>query len=194
MCIMFIQQPFSHTVSRKQKLDEALVDMIVKDGQPFSIVEDEEFRNFIKILDPSYSIPSRKTVKAMVEARYTVTKEKAMAEIKQTSAVSLTTDMWTSVNMDAYLGVTCHYVSDSLDLVTVLLGVQYFPLTHTAANIADTIANLMTEWGITEKVRGMVTDGAHNIVASVNQLNIRHIYCFAHMLNLIVKKITLSDF
>lgn len=93
--------------------------MIVKDGQPFSIVEDEGFQNFIKILDPSYSIPSCKTVKAMVAARYTVTKEKALAEIKQTSGVSLTADMWTSVNMDAYLGVTCHYVSDSLDLATV---------------------------------------------------------------------------
>lgn len=189
MCVcLFIVDVVSHTVSRKQKLDEALVDMIVKDGQPFSIVEDEGFQNFIKILDPSYSTPSRKTLKAMVEARYTVTKEKALAEIKQTSAVSLTADMWTSVNMDAYLGVTCHYVSDSLDLATVLLGVQYFPLTHTAANISDAVANLMTEWGITEKVCGMVTDGAHNIVASVTQLNIRHIYCFAHMLNLIVKK------
>ncbi|TWW56101.1 hypothetical protein D4764_08G0000880 [Takifugu flavidus] len=70
----------SGPVSRKQKLDEALVDMIVKDGQPFSIIEDEGFQNFIKILDPSYSIPSRKTVKAMVEARYTVAKEKALAE------------------------------------------------------------------------------------------------------------------
>ncbi len=30
----------SHPVSRKQRLDEALVDMIVKDGQPFSVVED----------------------------------------------------------------------------------------------------------------------------------------------------------
>ncbi|TWW71070.1 hypothetical protein D4764_17G0005530 [Takifugu flavidus] len=55
--------------SRKQKLDEALMDMIVKDGQPFSIIEDERFQNFIKILDPSFSIPSCKTVKAMVEAR-----------------------------------------------------------------------------------------------------------------------------
>ncbi|XP_029689209.1 zinc finger BED domain-containing protein 4-like [Takifugu rubripes] len=34
----------------------------------------------------------------------------------------------------------------------------------------------------------MVTDGAHNIVASVTLLNVRHIYCFAHMLNVIVKK------
>lgn len=63
LCIIFIEQPFSHTVSRKQKLDEALVDMIVKDGQPFSIVEDEGFQNFIKILDPSYSIPSHKKCK-----------------------------------------------------------------------------------------------------------------------------------
>lgn len=63
-------------------------------------------------------------------------------------------------------------MSDILDLATVLLGVQYFPLTHTEANISDAIANLMTEWGITEKVCGMVTDGAHNTVASVTQLNV----------------------
>nr|XP_046263256.1 E3 SUMO-protein ligase ZBED1-like isoform X2 [Scatophagus argus] len=175
-------------MSRKQKLDEALVDMIVKDSQPFSIVDNEGFQNFVKILDPSYSLSSRKTVKAMVEARFAETKEKAIADIKQASAVSLTADMWTSVNMGTYLGVTCHYVSDHLDLATVCLGVQYFPLGHTAANIADAMANLMTEWEITEKVSGMVTDGAHNIVASVNQLQVRHIYCFAHMLNLVVKE------
>lgn len=31
-------------VSRKQKLDVALVDMIVLDAQPFSIVEDKGFK------------------------------------------------------------------------------------------------------------------------------------------------------
>ncbi len=65
----------SHPVSRKQRLDEALVDMIVKDGQPSSMVEDEGFRNFVKILDPSYTIPSRKSVKAMVEARYNIIRQ-----------------------------------------------------------------------------------------------------------------------
>ncbi len=80
-------------MSRKQRLDEALVDMIVKDGQPVSLVKDEGFRNFVKILDPSYTIPSRKSVKAMVEARYDIIREKAMAEVKQASAVSLTADI-----------------------------------------------------------------------------------------------------
>ncbi len=110
----------SHPVSRKQRLYEALVDMIVKDGQPFSVVEDEGFRNFVKILDPSNTIPSRKSVKAVVEARYNIIREKTMAEVKQASAVSLTADMWTSINMDAYLAVTCHYVKENLDLATVL--------------------------------------------------------------------------
>lgn len=170
------------------------MDIIVKDGQPFSMFEDEGFRNFIKILDPSYSIPSRKAVKAMVVARYTITKEKAWAKVKQASAVSLMADMWTSMNMDAYLSVTGHYVSDSLDLATVLSGVQYFPLTLSAAHIAEVTANSIAEWGITKKVSGLVVDGANNIVASVNQRNIRHIYCFAHMLNLFVKKITFPNY
>lgn len=77
--------------------------------------------------------------------------------------------------MDAYLGVTCHYLSDSLDLTTVLLGVQYFPLTHTAANFADAIANLMTEWGITEKVCGMVTDGYDSVKHQTHLLFCHHV-------------------
>ncbi len=90
--------------------------------------------------------------------------------------------------MDVCLSVTCHYIYENLDLATVLLGVQHFPLTHSSAHIAEATSTLMAEWEITEKVSGMVTDGAHNIVASVNQLHIRHIYCYAHMLNLVVKK------
>lgn len=59
---------------------------------------------------------------------------------------------------------TCHCVSKSLDLVAVLLGVQFFPLTHSAVHIAEVTSNLIAEWGITEEVFEMVTDWAHNIV------------------------------
>lgn len=81
-------------VSRKQKLDEALVDMIVKDGQPFCVVEDEGFRKFVCILDPTYAILGRKAMKAMVDVRYEKTREKAIAEVKKASAVSLTANMY----------------------------------------------------------------------------------------------------
>ncbi|CAL9708171.1 unnamed protein product [Knipowitschia caucasica] len=176
------------SVSKKKMLDDAIVDMIIRDGQPFTVVEGEGFTNLMKISDPQYKLPSRESVKAMVEERYQKNRKTAAEDLKKASAVSLTADMWTSRNMDAYLGVSCHYLADSLDLTTVLLGVRYFPETPTAAHIAEATSNLMAEWEINDKVCAMVTDGARNIVESVNQLRIPHTHCFAHLLNLVVKK------
>ncbi|KAJ8375110.1 hypothetical protein SKAU_G00056900 [Synaphobranchus kaupii] len=62
-------------------------------------------------------------------------------------AVSLTYDMWTSINMDAYLAVTCHYIDEHDKLGTVLLGVEKFSNSHTS----QVKTNLMEEWGITDK-------------------------------------------
>ena len=39
--------------SRKQELDEAMVELNVKDSQPFTLVKDEGFRGFVNKLDPT---------------------------------------------------------------------------------------------------------------------------------------------
>lgn len=46
------------------------------------------------------------------------------------AAFSLTSDMWTSNNMDSYLAVTCHYIDVNTCLRSSLLGVVHFPETH----------------------------------------------------------------
>ncbi|KAJ8375053.1 hypothetical protein SKAU_G00056330 [Synaphobranchus kaupii] len=53
--------------------------------------------------------------------------------------------------MDAFLAVTCHYTDNHDKLGTVLLGVEKFSNSHTAANIAQVKTNLMEEWSITDK-------------------------------------------
>ncbi|KAK1890214.1 Zinc finger BED domain containing protein 1 [Dissostichus eleginoides] len=124
----------------------------------------------------------------MVVKRYEEEKTKAKAVMERVEAVSLTADMWTSINMDAYLAVTCHYVDDSAKLATVLLGVLPFPETHTAVNITAAMRSLMEEKGTEGKVTSIVTDAGANMVASVRSLNLRHALCFAHSLNLVLKK------
>ncbi|KAF7648458.1 hypothetical protein LDENG_00156650 [Lucifuga dentata] len=79
------------------------VDVVVVDVQLFSAVEDEGFRTFVTVLDLTYALPGRKAVKSMVEAKH---KEKATAE-EQASAV-------TSINTDAYLAVTSHYLTSEV--------------------------------------------------------------------------------
>ncbi len=161
------------------------MDMVIKDSQPFTLVEDEGFRGFVNKLDPTCVLPTRQVfsmsllitytkyltkafiqhmllffqaLKAMVEAKFQKAKEEAKARVANSSAVSLTADMWSSINMDACLAITCHFIDDSQALNTVPLGVQKFPQAHAAANMTAAKANMMEEWGITRKVTCLVTD------------------------------------
>lgn len=109
-------------------------------------------------------------------------------EVQQAVSVSITADMWTSVNMEAYLSLTCHYIHENMQLCTSVLGVQHFPQSHTADNLARVKRGMMDEWAITNKVKCLVTDAAANMIASTRSLQIRHSVCIAHNLNLLVRK------
>lgn len=61
--------------------------MIIKDSLPFSVVEDEGFRAFVKKLDPAYVLPTRHGLEIMVAARYRRTKK--LTGPKETKAVLL---------------------------------------------------------------------------------------------------------
>ncbi|KAL6101388.1 uncharacterized protein ACO6RY_16646 [Pungitius sinensis] len=99
--------------------------MIVKDLQPFKVVDDQGFRALVSLLDATYVLPSRQTLKSTVEAKYHEEKHKAKEEVQKGTAVALTSDMWTSIRMDSYLAFTCHFVDDDR-LATVLLAVAKF--------------------------------------------------------------------
>ena len=45
------------TSARRENIQQALLDMVVKDMQPPSIVEDAGFRKFVSVLDPRYKLP-----------------------------------------------------------------------------------------------------------------------------------------
>ncbi|KAJ4938783.1 hypothetical protein JOQ06_028249 [Pogonophryne albipinna] len=61
------------------ELDGALVNMVVKDSQPFSIMDDCGFKELVALLDPRYTLPSRRVLKEMVVKRYEEEKTKAKA-------------------------------------------------------------------------------------------------------------------
>ncbi|KAI7792078.1 putative zinc finger BED domain-containing protein 1-like [Triplophysa rosa] len=151
---------------RQSKLDEALVRMIACDFQPFSIVEDKGFKEYSHLLDPSYSLPSRKTLSKTVMPRlYDKLRGDIMDKIKSASAVCLTTDCWTSLTTESYMTVTCHFIED-FQMTSYLLDCFVLTERHTAAHLANNASNIVS--------------------ALKDHLHWDHIPCFAHMLNLIV--------
>lgn len=74
-----------------------------------------------------------------------------MAEVKKGKAVSLTSDMCTSVNRNSYLAVTCHCIDENNMLSTTVLGVTKFPETHTADHLKEATSDRLHSWRI-EKI------------------------------------------
>ncbi|KAJ3588230.1 hypothetical protein NHX12_011824 [Muraenolepis orangiensis] len=60
--------------------------MVVKDSQPFSMVDDCGFKEFVALLDPTYTLPSRRALKNMVLQRYEEEKTKAKAVMQRVEA------------------------------------------------------------------------------------------------------------
>jgi len=89
-------QKYPKTSSRQKQLDNCLLDMLAKDLQPASVVEDQGFIKFVNLLDPRYEIPSRRTIMRMLPTKYDKLKQRIFTGFDQVKCVSLTTELWTS--------------------------------------------------------------------------------------------------
>ncbi len=55
---------------------------------------------------------------------------------------------------------------------------------HTAANISAMLSEALEEWGLIGKDPVIVTDNAINMIRAVEMMELLHVGCFAHTLNL----------
>ncbi|KAG7481757.1 hypothetical protein JOB18_004138 [Solea senegalensis] len=56
----------------KSQIDEDLVSMVIEDTQPYSIVEDKGFKRFVKSLNPTYVLPSKKLLPSQCTGTTTI--------------------------------------------------------------------------------------------------------------------------
>ncbi|KAL0819743.1 hypothetical protein ABMA28_007791 [Loxostege sticticalis] len=173
---------------RAEKIDNQLMMMIAKEFHPLRLVEEEEFAKFVALLNPSYSLPTRKTISESIlpkqyEKLLQITKNKLATD---SAAVCLSTDGWTSINNESFVAVTAHYISHDaaeIKLETVLLGCIKYTERHTAENICELLKTFMNDWQIKNKVTAISSDNAANMIAAVRAGNWRHIACLAHSIN-----------
>ena len=106
--------------------------------------------------------------------------------------MTLTSDLWTSRATESFLTITCHYLTLSWVLKSLVLETFAFKSSHTAKNIAASFLRVATSWEISEVV-AMVTDNAANTVAAVRIAGWKHVRCFAHTLNLVISETIKTD-
>ncbi|XP_015377461.1 PREDICTED: zinc finger BED domain-containing protein 4-like [Diuraphis noxia] len=76
---------------------------MAKEYQPFSLVKNKEFKIFVSLLNPSYSLPSRKTITYNILPQLLEnTREKVKRSLDNASYIAMSTDGWTSVNNETH--------------------------------------------------------------------------------------------
>ncbi|EFN90112.1 Putative AC transposase, partial [Harpegnathos saltator] len=155
---------------------------------PFSMVENEEFKKFVKLLCPNYNIPNRKTLSnSLLSAMHKEILNKITNQLANSQAICLTCDGWTNINNTSFYALTAHYIDSNTQLKSHLLECSKFNYKHTGLNISQWIDKIFKKFHIENKISAVVTDNAANIKFAINNLKLRHISCFAHSLNLVVQ-------
>ena len=174
--------------------------MIVKDMRPLAIVEGEGFREMMCKLHPGYTLPSRKYFTELMEKQYEATLDSVKSKIKSVSSkITLTTDAWTSIATEAYLGVTCHFITEDWKMSSYSLTTMPLEERHTAENIAHWIEEAAVKFGFSlqDDVLAIVHDNAANVVAALRILKERHGVashrCAGHTLQLVVNSALKKD-
>jgi hypothetical protein len=127
-----------------QSIIRALALFLVRSMQPLSLVEDEHFRTFIKVIDPRITLPCRSTLtKTILPELYGEAKNKLQVELSQTNYIALTADCWTSRTMASYITVTAHYIKDEkVKMTSRVLATNIVEVNHTSENLADIIKGI----------------------------------------------------
>ena len=128
---------YIETSHRRLQIDKALIDMIVVDLLPVSIVEDRGFRQFLKVIDQKYSPPSRRSImRDSLPRLYQSKKEELINKMEEISWCSFTTDLWTSNTTIGYITVTCHFINIDWEMESSVLTTSHVPESHTSEYLA----------------------------------------------------------
>jgi len=94
--------------NKNNEITEALI--LCKDNAPFSTVDGSDFKYFLKVACPLYQIPSRNTIKNKLDIKYNYLSAKLKLKLKENIYFTLTSDIWTDIQMKSYIGVTIHFL------------------------------------------------------------------------------------
>lgn len=178
-------------------ITEKLLNFIVLDDQPLSVVENEGFRSLIEHLQPRYSLPSRRYLsETALPELYNRVSTKLADKLKGVPALSFTTDIWTSdVCPMSLISLTVHWVdSDTHSLCSAVLQVKKCRGSHNRTTIAASITEMLNNWQIhLKKVHVILRDNASNMKAAMEDMAVPSLGCFAHTLQLVVHEGLMSQ-
>ncbi|XP_060216734.1 zinc finger BED domain-containing protein RICESLEEPER 1-like [Lycium barbarum] len=154
----------------QEECRKALCCMVIVDELPFSFVEKEGFREFMKMAQPHFWIPSRSTVTRDCFNLFNEEKQKLRRYFIETKQrVCITTDTWTSIQRINYMCITAHWIDSDWNMRKKIL--NFCPIiSHKGEDMTNGISRCLREWGI-NKIFTVTVDNASSNDVTVKELS-----------------------
>lgn len=175
-----------------QRWQMAFIDWVVETDTTFEEATHPALRKLILTGCPIVKglLPSRNTIRSWLMSTYS----DCQFDVKESlhtarSKVVLSLDAWSAPNHLSLLGVVGHWLDESRSLKTALLGLR--PMrSHTGADIATVVSEVITTYNLKGKVSAYQMDNATNndtALAAMNSGSQTRLRCLGHIVNLVVK-------
>ena len=178
-----------------------ILQLLVKTELPFTLVEHPGFRKFMNKVDPKVTVKSANTfvqqkLPLMARTFKDTMNQVLERDLQQCTAVTMTSDHWTSHTGARYMSITLHYVKTDFTLKNFIIQLDQFDRRHTRINIAqawdkklDSISALKNITKVTAVVDQASNMGlALTLSKRVRTLDEGSMQCIDHKLNTALQK------
>jgi hypothetical protein len=129
-----------------------LLDWIVMDNLPFSMVEGPRFRQFVELMNQAAKIPGRSIMRKLLNKEYQLAVPHVRKVLQSAlGIIHFTFNSWTSRQNNSFLGVTAHFMDTNWEHRTIFLGLPPLLNSHISDVIADEIAAILRFFGVKDR-------------------------------------------
>lgn len=181
-------KPFDINSNEAKRIHYAIGWMLVKDMEPFQIVEKEGFVDLMNTVEKRYTVPSRKYFAEHIIPEMHTQMEESLTKVLDVEVagnVSCTCDTWTTENTtQSFFGITAHWIAADFSRKSYVLRCMPLDDRHTAEHLATHFLVALDTWHIDKaRCHHVVRDNAANIAKCFRDLEISSSGCFAHSLH-----------
>jgi hypothetical protein len=191
-----ISTVFSCSLLQKKACDRFLFVWLTQKHQPYSLVNQQELKDYVINLYPGYKMASVEILKGLLYRECAMIKEELIRDvIPKIVGGSLSADGWTSGSGDSYFGILLHSMDEDGNEQVILLDAMPKNDSQTALVLAQRVRDVLISWGLGDevtkplsqrKIKHFTTDTTPTMPSMVSELGFLWIPCIGHMFNLVV--------
>ena len=135
---------------------------------PFSIVENDKFKDLMLYLSPNLrgndTLPkSSNTIKILLLQMFIIFKVMLIALLlKSRVKVYISFNLWTSPNGYFMLGIVCYFINLSFKAYTILFSLNALYRLHSSENIATLLVQIIKDYYLQNRLGFCILDNASN--------------------------------